>query len=118
MKTKTIQVVGLTFVEGYPQNLHKLAVVLDQTTVESPAVVLMRNPDNEHDPNAVEVHIPSLQEGLVGHLPREVAAVVAPMLDVGYRFQAFVHAVRIRDEHPDRPGLDIELTPITKDEGT
>eukprot|EP00752_Nemacystus_decipiens_P016654 g14894.t1 len=47
---------------------------------ERPVAILVRAPDNPHDPNAVEVHVPALGRQ-VGHLSREHAAIVAPLLD-------------------------------------
>ena len=50
-------------------------------------VVLHREPDNVHDRNAVGVH----QDGcLIGHLPADVAAVIAPLMDQDHTFTAKV----------------------------
>lgn len=100
------RVVGLTFVEGYPANLHSIRSLVGAEGAESLAVVLRRNPDNPHDSNAVEVHVPAV--GMVGHLSRDDAVVVASLLDTPtIRHQASVYAVRVADGHEQNPGLDI-----------
>lgn len=104
-----IAVVGVTFVPAYPGNLFELERVayLAEAQGERPAAVFVRRPDNPHDANAIEVHVPSLGEsmGFVGHLPRAVAARLAPELDAGGRWQAEVVHVLISEAHLDRPGL-------------
>lgn len=100
-----VRVVGMTFTDGYPDSLHELA---RHTTAGEPLpVVLRRNPDNEHDPNAVEVHAPLV--GMIGHLPRDVAAIVAPFLDGGGRVRVGIHAVYVDPEFEDRPGVSINI---------
>jgi hypothetical protein len=104
-------VVGVTFVDTYPANLLDLhAVLLDRIGDfgdEPLPVILVRNPDNEHDPNAIEVHVPAV--GMVGHLPAPLAAWFAPALDAGERWAASVEAINVHPSHPDRPGLTIEV---------
>lgn len=101
------RVVGMTFVPGYPGNLHQISEVMDRsTTPESLSAVLKRAPDNPYDANAVEVHVPAV--GMVGHLSRDDAAMVAPMLDSPMiRCLASVYGVRIASNNPDNPGIDI-----------
>jgi hypothetical protein len=105
--TDSLRVVGVTFVPSYPDNLLALARVLAQAEAdgsqEGVAVVLIRNPNNEHDPNAIEVHVPAL--GQIGHVPRELAAEMAPRLDAGEKVIAAVVSVRIQEGHEDRPGV-------------
>lgn len=43
-------------------------------------LALVREPDNPHDPNSIDVRSP---EGSVGHLPARVAGELAPLLDSG-----------------------------------
>lgn len=117
-----MKVVGLSFIDGYPQNLEAVATLLVQAqtaelgwggaqSARAVTVLLVRNPDNEHDENAVEVHVPTLgwKRSMVGHLPRDMAARLAPSLDRGDEWRAQVAAVLVNPEHPDRPGLEVRL---------
>lgn len=111
----TVKVVGVTFVEGYPDNLlalHEMCEGLDLER-ESLAVVLVRNPDNEHDSNAIQVHLPADDIGMLGHLPAQMAARLAPELDAGVPWLAELFQVLINFDHMDRPGISIRLQRIT-----
>lgn len=112
--TKVIPVVGVTFVPTYPQNLITLARVSadQQPGDEALSVVLLRNPANPHDANAVEVHVPALPGdlGMIGHVSRDNAARLAPLLDAGIRFRSWIAGVRINPTHMDRPGIDVAIT--------
>ena len=96
---------GCTFAEGYPDTLHRLAELAD----DPPTVRLMRDPDNEHDPNAIKV-ICVAAGGAIGHLPRRFAARLAPLMDRGVEPVAVFDGVRIHPDHLDRPGLDLIVT--------
>lgn len=50
---------------------------------------LVREPENPHDPNAVQVWWRN--SAMLGHLPRTVAAEIAPLLDAGVAARAYVH---------------------------
>lgn len=97
---EVVPVVGVTFVKGYPKNIQGL--------VTSPfvEVQLIRNPKNPYDKNAVEVHF---EDAMLGHLPREVAARVAVVMDEGGSYLATIYRVRISPENPNNPGLDLLL---------
>lgn len=126
--TLTTKVVGLTFVDGYPTNLHNLATIHADTQrhalgwTDTPTgdghvhATLIRNPDNQHDPNAIEVHIPTLgrRASMIGHIPRDLAARLAPSLDRGDDWQATVSAVLVDPEHPDRPGLEVTIQRVAE----
>lgn len=117
-KRFTVKVVGLTFVEDYPENLLDLASVQRRAERrgddEDLPAVLIRNPDNAHDPNAIEVHQPSV--GMIGHLPAEVAARLAPCLDAGETWQAWLQGVRISPEAPEQPGVSVHVEKVERDE--
>jgi len=134
-KTVDFRVVGLTFIDGYPENLHRLRdtdeerrakALLDgagdfgdftvrEEVGEPLPVVLIRNPENEHDENAIEVHVPVLgRVAMIGHVPRTLAAKLAPSLDRGDTWAAALTAVLIDPEHPDRPGALVTLTCVAK----
>ena len=74
------------------------------------ALALRRDPGNEHDANAIEV----LAGGeVVGFVPRELAAELAPELDAGRPWSAAV----LREQRPSprepRTGLTMVLAPDT-----
>lgn len=93
-------VVGLSFMEDYPKNILALKD-LGEVNVK-----LIRNPNNEYDANAIQVHSTN---GMLGHLPKEVAAQLAPKMDAGTVYIASVYQVRISPDNPKQPGLDILL---------
>jgi hypothetical protein len=112
MKAKLVPVVGVTFAKGYPDNLLRLAELQRgrRQGDEPLAVILVRNPANEHDANAVEIHVPALGEGaMIGHVSRDNAARLAPLMDDGIAFEAWVAQTRIDPQHLDRPGIDIGI---------
>lgn len=100
---EVVPVVGLTFVEGYPENILTINK-LQQAKTGDIYLQLVRNPENPYDSNAVEVR---LNQQMLGHLPRDIAARVAPIMDQGYRYIAVIHQVRISSDNPNNPGLDI-----------
>lgn len=103
-----VDVVGVSFVSTYPNNLHQLARLTTQ--VATVPAVLVRNPANKFDTNAVEVHVPSLGDRpMVGHVPADTAERLAPLMDDGVPFVATVADVRIDPAHPDRPGMSVRI---------
>ncbi|HUV09723.1 MAG TPA: HIRAN domain-containing protein [Acidimicrobiia bacterium] len=124
-----IRVVGVSFRKPhYPGNLHRLSEIMDQAALssitgvtswadidgapETPAVVLCRAPDNPHDSNAIEVHVPALgKDAFVGFIPADLAVRWAPRLDADPApiVEACVAMVAIDPVHPDKPGLDIRV---------
>lgn len=108
-------VVGVTFVDGYPDNLYTLEQMhFDASSLGEPLVaVIRRNPDNAYDKNACEVHVPALGEnGMVGHITRSLAGRLAAELDAGTHWAGEVEAIRISDNNPANPGLTIRLRRI------
>lgn len=113
--TKILPVVGVSFVEGYPHNLLALKELIDwqagQPGAAPLSVILRRNPDNQYDPNAVEVHIPALgKQAFIGHFKRDHARPIAILIDSGVRFACHVHRCRILESQPQNPGIDIAVT--------
>jgi hypothetical protein len=111
------KVAGVSFVPGYPGNLLDLAVHADfaQQRNEGVTALLIRNPDNQHDANAIEVHVPVMAKGFIGHLPFPVAAWVAPRMDAGETWEAEVLGVHIHSDDPLRPGVEIRLWQVHSD---
>lgn len=114
-RTAFVRVVGVSFTAHYPDNLTKLYNLVDgaEEIGERLPVVLVRNPENPHDANAVEVHVPALGDmAMIGHVDRENAARLALRMDGGDRFLCAVSGVRINPSHPDRPGIDIAVARV------
>lgn len=106
------RVAGVTFIPGYPGNLHRLraAGANGDPGAERFPVVLIPNPENPHDPNAIEVHVPALGDhGMVGHLPRDLAARATQRLRNGETLQAEVVAVAVDPHVPEKPGLEVAV---------
>lgn len=97
-------VVGLTFVPGYPSYVYDIRKAKESGNEVS--VDLVRNPQNQYDSNAIEVR--SLGR-MLGHLPKEVAARIAPLLDAGKQCKATIFQVRVSPENPSNPGMDVLL---------
>ena len=85
----TVEIAGLQFYNYYAAEDE----VADEADIAIPKAgeqaQLIRRPDNPHDPHAVEVWIRSGRLQL-GHLPRHIAAKMAPALDGGAMFRAYV----------------------------
>lgn len=109
-----VPVAGVSFIPGYPDNLYSLSEELLQNPDLQIVAELRRNPENPYDSNAIEVWANS--SSMVGHLPRETAAKIAPLLDSGVNYQAIIHWVRISSDNSHNPGLDVlvwsEQTPV------
>lgn len=98
-----VNVAGVTFVEGYPDNLFAMVENLSSNRVFAKIV---RNPDNEYDSNACQVWI----EGqFVGHLPKDVAAEAAPEIDRGVPYAGEVVYIGASPDEPMRPGVKLRL---------
>jgi hypothetical protein len=101
-------VAGESFRPGYPDNLLRLADVLDN--MEGPewvGAVLVRDPKNEYDRNAIEVHVTGGDIGHVGFVPGPLAAILAPILDSGRRLTCNATEVRIGSSGDAKPGLTV-----------
>lgn len=118
----SVKVVGLSFVPGYPDNIMELNAIAAKQMVDSPNVFgdeevmvpilcrLVRNPSNEFDSNAIEVHVPSFEgKEMLGHIPAAVSSRLAPLLDAGESWSAAVTNILVDPQHPDNPGILIEV---------
>lgn len=132
--------VGMTFLAelahgaDYPGEFHRLAEIIekrkeasldwhapgDATTISEHApdcvpVLLYRNPENPYDANAIEVHVPMLgRRSMVGHVPRELAAEMAPVMDSGEQLDAEVVHVLVEPGHEDNPGILVQVNQTSK----
>lgn len=110
-----VQVVGLTHADNYPENIYALNEVatsnqLNPEYMEPIHVVLVRNPNNEHDANAIEVHVTSLPSPMIGHIPAKVARQLAPSLDAGEIWESNIWKVAIHPDYPENPGIHVAIT--------
>lgn len=105
-----VKVVGLSFRPGYPDNVLALAEAFAALPPGAAGeATLVRDVDNAHDANAVAI----LAAGAhVGYLPAALAAKVAPEIDAGTRFLVTGAEVLIHPEHPERPGLLVQVQRI------
>jgi plastocyanin len=71
---------------------------------------LRRDPENEHDPNAIEVRAGDQ----VGWVPRELAEELAPQLDAGRPWSAVVLREQRRSPRDPRHGLTMLLAPAER----
>lgn len=110
-----IDIAGCTFQPTYPQNIYDLeALNLDAEAMgENLTAVLQREPDNTYDANAIAVHCPALgDDGQIGHVPRHLAARLAPHLDAGEQWLGHVSYIRFNHDHPDKPGITINVRKV------
>jgi hypothetical protein len=116
----TVKVVGVSFVPAHPDNLWALdrAQIEADTQGEPLTVILVRNPENAYDSNAIEVHVPALGErwAMIGHLTRPIAARMAPEMDAGVRWAAEVVSVLIDPNHLDNPGVSITCARVGEEQ--
>jgi hypothetical protein len=68
-------------------------------------ISLIRDPNNEWDANAIRVYY---KTEMLGHVPREIAARLAPELDDGVEWKARCRFV-IHPEHTSRPGVELAI---------
>jgi hypothetical protein len=68
---------------------------------------LRRDPANEHDPNAIAVHLASGEQ--IGWVPRELAAEIAPALDAGEAWSALALREQRRSPRDPRTGVTMLL---------
>jgi hypothetical protein len=101
-KKRRVNIVGSSYYPGAGDWLAKIAPG-QQLRVE-------REPNNEHDANAIAVYI--FQQKL-GHFPAVFAAEVAPIMDAGYALRAAkslnfpgTGAMVVEWELPDVPSAD------------
>jgi len=113
--------VGVSFAPNYPENIYRLNDLAEKRTqdglLDPISVQLRRNPENEFDPNAVEIHVLQLEEmAFIGHIPAAVAARLAPCLDSDEEWKAEIKQVAIHPSHPENPGISVQIDRVASDE--
>jgi hypothetical protein len=71
---------------------------------------LVREPDNEHDPNAISVQVGGK---FMGYIPKETAQHLAPMMDAGRKFIAYFHS---RNESPYHQTVGLTVRVVELDD--
>jgi hypothetical protein len=84
------------------------AVLASDGAAPGRPLTLRRDADNEHDPNAVAVHVADGEQ--LGWVPRELAAEIAPELDAGTPWSAMALRERRPSPRDPRAGLTMVLT--------
>ena len=72
--------------------------------------ILVREPDNAHDANAIRVAL--FGEFFMGYIPKETAAHLAPMMDAGREFDAEFVCINKHPRH-DIVGLTVKIIEVT-----
>lgn len=103
-------VAGVTFAAGYPDTIYRLIDLCDVADAagEPMVAILIRDHRNQHDPNAIQVHVPALGQ-MIGCVPSDRAAQMAPQVDGGLRYRAEVSSAGTVRSRVDRPGVSIRV---------
>jgi HIRAN domain len=91
---------------------HHADAIVSEAVAPGRPLALRRDPDNEHDPNAIAVHADDGQQ--VGWVPRELAAELAPELDDSRPWSAIVLREQRRSPRDPRHGLTMLLAPAAE----
>ena len=83
-----------------------------QTVLPGDPLVLRRDPENPHDPNAVAVDTAAGEQ--VGWVPRDLAIDVAAGLDVGKPWSALVLREQRASPRDPRTGITMRLAPAAE----
>jgi hypothetical protein len=100
---------GLRVVGVAGAGRHHAAALHSDAAAPGRPLTLRRDPDNEHDPNAIAVDASDALQ--VGWVPREIAAELAPELDGGAEWSAIVLREQRRSPRDPRHGLTMLLAP-------
>jgi len=97
------RVVGVTFSNGYPNNVYSLA---EDVALSRASCQLVREPDNKYDSNAICV---SINGSPIGHIPRVIAISLAQKIDSGETWLASVDSIIVSPENHEKPGVRISV---------
>jgi HIRAN domain len=88
---------------------HHVSALESPEAAAGRALVLQRDPANEHDPHAIRVLLDGGEQ--VGWVPRELAEELAPRVDAGEVWSAVVLRERRASPRDPRSGLTMLLAP-------
>ena len=102
-KSQIVKVAGVSFRDAQP-NIRQFGCAAIGT------YALIREPDNEFDPNAIEVSLGGVW--FMGYVPSRLAKILAPMMDAG---RTFIAEFVARNEAPGRElvGLTVRIVETT-----
>lgn len=107
------KLVGLTYVPRYPDVIHDIGLqwesyqcVADGELVE---LELVRQPDNEYDPNAISVRWNGEH---IGHMNRVIAFRLAPELDAGTVWSCVVDEILVTPGMEHQTGISVRCTRV------
>ena len=95
---------GLRLAGAAGAGVHHAEAVASEDVRPGRPLELRRDPDNEHDPNAIAVY-PADGGDQVGWVPRELAAELAPALDAGEPHAAVILREQRASPRDPRTGL-------------
>lgn len=104
MPSVETKVAGTSFLPGYPKNFYKWAQL---ESGRYPKCTLVRDPDNESDPNAVKVKV---GRSVVGFVPADLASRVAEVMDSGVEVTCQVTTVEVIPDLAANPTMRIRIT--------
>ena len=106
-----VRVAGVSFVEGYPHNLLE-----SYPDFPDAAVVLVPDPFNKYDPNAIGVWVrpDSGDESYrIGYIPRDVAEMMTEAMEMGAVFRVSQATVMVSPDAPEHPGVELVIKKTT-----
>lgn len=105
---------GVSFADGYPESLTALGAAYAALPARAEGEAsLIRQPDNAHDPNAIEVIAGGRH---LGWVPAGLAARLAPLIDCGAQYVVAHAEVLVNPSYPDRPGLLLDVAKVSERE--
>ena len=103
-QSQIVKLTGVSFRDAQP-NIRQFGCAAIGT------YALIREPDNPHDPYAIEVSLGGVW--FMGYVPARLAKILAPMMDAG---RTFIAEFVARNEAPGRElvGLTVRIVETTK----
>jgi hypothetical protein len=86
-------------------------VLQSEATQPGTALTLRRDPANEHDPNAIAVHLANGEQ--LGFVPRDIAAQLAEDVDRGDEWAAVILREQRASPRDPRTGVTMLLAPAS-----
>jgi hypothetical protein len=96
-----MRVVGVTFHKSYPKIAYWLADLPRKAKAR-----LVREPDNQYDPNAIGVWVGKHQ---LGHIDRYMARKLAPEMDRGNTWRVRVDRIEVHPDSPENPAIWLHM---------
>jgi len=91
---------------------HHAEALQSEGAAPGSALVLRRDRDNEYDANAIAVE--TTEGDVLGFVPRDLAAEIAPRIDAGEAYSALVLREQRATPRDPRTGLTMLLAPVNE----